>query len=203
MIQMMSRCRQTILNLEKDNPSVAKILSPMTDENLISIYLLRQLALGNESSWAPYINSLPAYVPVLYTWSEQALQSLLLGSSTKSFGLLQNTTGKGSLYDAANQLKSILQKSYGKHADAIEVIVPHGAFSVLTDSDPAKSDPWVHSFSAWVWAHSVVDSRALSIKGSRYLVPFADMHNYEPQEEKRRHNSGESFLKYHKLTSSG
>lgn len=31
-----------------------------------------------------------------------------------------------------------------------------------------------------MWAHSLVSSRALTLHGRKYLVPFADMFNYSP-----------------------
>ena len=36
------------------------------------------------------------------------------------------------------------------------------------------------SLQSFVWAATLVDSRALTIKGEKFLVPFSDMLNYEP-----------------------
>lgn len=44
-----------------------------------------------------------------------------------------------------------------------------------------------------------MDSRALTIRGQKFLVPFADMFNYAPQAETRDADRGSHFLKYHIL----
>lgn len=55
------------------------------------------------------------------------------------------------------------------------------------------------SLQSFAWARSIVASRALHLRGKRYLVPLADMFNYSPQPgtSMRRHGNGAHFLKYH------
>jgi hypothetical protein len=55
----------------------------------------------------------------------------------------------------------------------------------------------------YMWAASIVDSRAFRFKGSINLAPFSDMFNYAPHSEARTPNAGNFFLKHHKLTSAG
>ena len=65
------------------------------------------------------------------------------------------------------------------------------------------------SLQSFVWAATLVDSRALTIKGEKFLVPFSDMLNYEPTPlpsgddasslKVREKADGANFLKYHKL----
>ena len=66
------------------------------------------------------------------------------------------------------------------------------------------------SLQSFVWAATLVDSRALTIKGEKFLVPFSDMLNYEPTPPPggggdansgkiREKADGANFLKYHKL----
>lgn len=57
------------------------------------------------------------------------------------------------------------------------------------------------SLASFVWAATLVDSRALTIRGEKYLVPFADMLNYQPNAGAitRRADSGAAFLAYHQL----
>jgi hypothetical protein len=64
------------------------------------------------------------------------------------------------------------------------------------------------SLQSFVWAATLVDSRALTIKGEKFLVPFSDMLNYEPtplegdsssSNKIRERADGANFLKYHKL----
>jgi hypothetical protein len=66
---------------------------------------------------------------------------------------------------------------------------------------------WPSSVSAteldYMWAASIVDSRAFRFQGSINLAPFSDMFNYHPHGEARQPNAGNFFLKHHKLTSVG
>lgn len=55
--------------------------------------------------------------------------------------------------------------------------------------------------SSYLWADSIVASRALSIQGERFLAPYADMFNGKPHEQARTHDNGNHFLKYHLLKS--
>ena len=55
------------------------------------------------------------------------------------------------------------------------------------------------SFDAYAWAVAIVGSRALSLRGDMYLVPFADMISYRPNAAYREAHSGEYFLRYHRL----
>lgn len=55
----------------------------------------------------------------------------------------------------------------------------------------------------YMWAASIVDSRAFRFRGSINLVPFSDMFNYHPHEDKRQPNAGNFFLKHHKLSTTG
>ena len=45
-------------------------------EDLISLFVLREKALGARSLWAPYLATLPAHVPQLALFGEQALEGL-------------------------------------------------------------------------------------------------------------------------------
>lgn len=45
---------------------------------------------------------------------------------------------------------------------------------------------------------SLVGSRALTLWGKKYMVPFADMYNYQPHAQTREADSGRHFLRYHK-----
>ena len=57
--------------------------------------------------------------------------------------------------------------------------------------------------SDYLWAKSVVGSRALSMSGKKYLVPLADMFNYQPHASEREANNGANFLKYHQISKDG
>ena len=51
----------------------------------------------------------------------------------------------------------------------------------------------------FLWAGSVVGSRAMTIRGNKYLVPVADFHNHLPHPEQRDGSNGERFLAFHSL----
>ena len=55
----------------------------------------------------------------------------------------------------------------------------------------------------YMWAASIVDSRAFRFKGNINLAPFSDMFNYHPHDEPRQPNAGNFFLQHHKLTAAG
>ena len=191
------RCRKSILEREAQNEKLVEALKLMEDADLIAFYILYELSLGDSSFWAPYLSTLPAYVPVLYTWSEKNL-GFLWASVCKTHGEI--------LAQSAQKLRFSLRKSYESYSGFRNTLIPgHTDVSLSAEAEATSTSTidssWLMSFTAWVWVHSIVDSRALSIEGKRYLVPFADMHNFLPQEESRVQNAGASFLNYHKLTS--
>ena len=55
----------------------------------------------------------------------------------------------------------------------------------------------------YMWAASIIDSRAFRFQGSINLAPFSDIFNYQPHDALRQPNAGNFFLKHHKLTSAG
>ena len=60
------------------------------------------------------------------------------------------------------------------------------------------------SLQSFVWAATLVDSRALTIRGAKYLVPFADFLNFAPVPvpdggATRAKADGGAFLRYHEL----
>lgn len=55
----------------------------------------------------------------------------------------------------------------------------------------------------FLWTRSILGSRALTMQGARYLVPFADMFNYRPDTRSRKFMNGQHFLDYHKIVKNG
>jgi len=55
--------------------------------------------------------------------------------------------------------------------------------------------PSLAHINRFVWAFNLVGSRALTIHGRKYLVPLADMFNYQPHGEERSADRGANFLK--------
>lgn len=61
------------------------------------------------------------------------------------------------------------------------------------------------SLQSFIWAVTLIDSRSLTIRGGRYLVPFSDFLNYQaaPGAEARKKSQGDTFLLYHLLDLGG
>lgn len=62
----------------------------------------------------------------------------------------------------------------------------------------------VATFDEWLWALGMVNSRAMSLRGTRYLVPMADMFNFAPTAAQltREHSyetRGDDFAATHKV----
>jgi hypothetical protein len=60
------------------------------------------------------------------------------------------------------------------------------------------------SLVSFLWAATLVDSRALTIRGEKFLVPFADMLNFSPapHAKDRKPDGGAAYLAYHQLDKS-
>lgn len=59
------------------------------------------------------------------------------------------------------------------------------------------------SYKRYVWMRFLVNSRAFSIHGRRFLVPFGDFFNGQSQQQARTHDNGRHFLKFHELQDVG
>ena len=57
-------------------PAATRALSKLPEEMRLSLYLMRERALGRESEWAPYISVLPQLVRSVSTWSASELGML-------------------------------------------------------------------------------------------------------------------------------
>ncbi|CAK4404433.1 unnamed protein product [Aphanomyces euteiches] len=63
-----------------------------------------------------------------------------------------------------------------------------------------KKQNAVLTMEQFVWAKAVLNSRALTIRGQRFLVPFADMFNGHAHPDVRASNNGARFLDFHVLS---
>ena len=152
-----------------------------SDENLVAMFLLLQQCLGSASPWAPYVKLLPTRVPVAFLWDDgplAALQECDPGIAARSRRLRKEIFAT--------------YASYGEHGVLKRIFGDTAACA-------ATADGGVPDASAFAHAIALVDSRALTIQGRKYLVPFADMFNCEFDQTERDHESGANFLKYHIL----
>lgn len=158
----------------------------LSDSEAIAFQLLVERAKGQQSTWAPYLDILPrsaVLTPKAFSKSGfEALQdSLFVETNLQSHGL----TGV-----SAPGVRGSLNLAVRKACGASEVSNLGACIEAHTSSK------------AWAWALSIIDSRALTFKGARHLIPVADLVNYKPHPHAstRRFASGDFFLQHHKLT---
>lgn len=166
-------CRD-MLNERDDAVSVA-VRSIKADDDMVAAWLMAQRFLGVESAFQPYIEALPTHVPLPNTFSKNEL----------------------AMFEDKRFVRSVRKRQRNDARRLERVVVP-----ALRQAFPAASgDRWedATSLASYHWAFNLVGSRALTIRGRKYLVPFADMYNYEPHAEERAADSGANFLKYHRL----
>lgn len=166
------RTRELVEADEAFSSMPAKDRNIAGDDDLVALFLTYHSFLGPSSPWAPYIAALPAFVPTTAQWTEQELD------------MLQSQ-------DVASDARN--------HHDQIESQFDKAHFAAhLRSALDGKADPSDDSMrERFLWAHSLVGSRALTLQGKKYLVPFADMFNYHPHPHPRHAAGGQHFLKYH------
>ena len=152
------------------NPAVGKLLLGFRDDaDLVAAFLLRETALGPASRWAPYIAVLPAEgsLPLPLTFSVSELDAL---------------------HDDRERIVALdaQQKAQRRHQSAVPVLekllaVPEQAPSGSSGASTHTIEPRIRrrflELRWWHWASALVSSRALTLRGKRFLVPFADMFN--------------------------
>jgi len=125
------------------------------------------------SEWRAYIRALPSNFSAPVFWS------------TAEFGEL-----KGSQLE--EMVASDLTETRQEWSMIEKLIRPHR--DVFCDE--------CFNFDTYRWAAWNVHSRALTLRGVKYLIPLADMVNYEPLPDDGAHkrNHQDLFLKYHRIT---
>ena len=167
----MCMCRDTALH-DKSKRVRNAYRSLRNDEDLVALFILRELAKGSDSRFEPYLAVLPKRVPLTMFFSDAELKAL------------QNPRRTSEAKRRARQLKNRF-KQLGKQVKALFKDIPENRR--------------LDKYKNYAWAIAVVGSRALSMSGKKYLVPFADMFNYAPHHEEREANNGAEFLRYHKV----
>ena len=160
------------------------------DDDLVSLMLLREMSKGSSkihvkravgsggregkdySAWAPYLRVLPRTVPLTVFYSKDELAALQ----------------DPALARQAKSRRASLKRRYRTLAPVVRLLFKD-----------IKASQRRTRFADYLWAKSVIGSRALSMHGAKYLVPFADMFNYEAHAEEREADNGNAFLKYHKV----
>ena len=144
----------------------AALRSLKSDDDLMTLFLMYEASQGNQSDWYPYLRLLPSrdniHLPVFFDEREIiALQDSYMINAVRS-------------------QQDRLNRKYHMIKPAVLNLFAHV---------PAAERAAHVSQENWMYWETIVGSRALIIKGRRYLVPFADMFNYKPQRGERRAHS--------------
>ena len=168
-------CRATIL--AEADPKLVESLHALSDRHLVSAWLMLQRARGAASSWARYVAVLPASVPLPRAFSDKDL-------------------------DAAQELDIKVRNVRARadleaqFADTVEPVLRNA----LAPNDSVEPLRESLSVARWHWATALVDSRALTIMGKKFMVPLADMFNYKAHPTPRLNDNGAFFLEHHVLS---
>ena len=128
--------------------------TPDGQSTLLALALLRELGLGDRSSFGAYLAALPPPteldVPLL--WSPETLEALLGGSH---------------LVSRVERLR-------------LDLEAEHASFQAeLFAASPADFAPEAHGRDRYLWAHAIVLSRAMPLGEEPCLVPLLDSANHE------------------------
>lgn len=154
---------------------------------IISLELMVQCSLGNQSKLFPYLDILPAEIHRLSTFDEQEL-SLLQDEQLASLG---------------KESKQKLQQAWNE--DGLQTIFNKMLQSTTRQDNSIKSlDPQdlktCGTFASFHRFVAVSSSRAMVLQGKKFLTPLADMMNYEPSP---LNLPLQTFTKYHQQREDG
>ena len=128
--------------------------TPDGQSTLLALALLRELGLGDRSSFGAYLAALPppAELDVPLLWSPETLEALLGGSH---------------LVSRVERLR-------------LDLEAEHASFQAeLFAASPADFAPEAHGRDRYLWAHAIVLSRAMPLGEEPCLVPLLDSANHE------------------------
>jgi hypothetical protein len=168
-------CRDTIF--EVIPPSVKTKFAKLRDDDdaLLTAFLLLELAKNESSFWSPYLQLLPRLPDVA--------ASPLLYASFEDVHALQDERMIPAALQEHQHAKRGLQKF-------------RRLFKTLPNLD--RIDLRVYS-----WARFLISSRAFTIRGQRFLVPFGDVFNGQRHPKTRSFDNGQRFLQYHHFVPDG
>ncbi len=156
------RPSEFVLNIGKSGMVGAKLAeagkslieTPEGASCLLALSLLSEVALGDESRFAPYIEILPTQSELQHPllWEPSYVESLLKGSH---------------LVERIARLRSDLVTEFeGLRFDVLKF-------------DTKTFPPEVFTVEQYIWAHAIILSRSLPIEEEICLVPLLDMANHE------------------------
>jgi len=202
-------CRDTVLGHPSVSGARQMLAGRRSDEDVLVAFLLVQRALGASSPWAPYLAVLPEVVPSLLAWTAEELAAAAVTFPALGHGGASRQRGAAELAAGfvgeavAQSLKALADAAADDDTDDATALKRlHGSRAAMGSAAAAAlSGPSPPVTAAAVaWAQSVVESRALTLRGRKFLVPFADMANHQQHPEPRVQSDGEHFARHHLLT---
>lgn len=196
---------------------IAPMLSQMQDEAIVAALVAAHALAGEYSDFAPYIDVLPRSVPAGFLFPDGAMSVTTVpgvASGAESEILQQlRTFRKKPLHAAIARLAEGIRRQNGGPdlGSSAAPTCPVDASSLPSKwlrvaKASGKSGlrlragvPRACSLGLYLWASSVVSSRAMTIKGNKYMVPVADFHNHAPHPDERDSGNGDRFLAFHSL----
>jgi len=143
--------------------------------DLLPLLVLLEIAKCQESDckWKAYFDMLPVFIGSGYLLDDAALNEL----QDDEFSALLKTNKEHKEFFFVNRGRKLLENA-------------------LNLEDIQARDGFL-SMENYFWATSLCDSRALTIEGTKYLVPIADMFNYKSNPIPRRSANGNFFKDHH------
>eukprot|EP01040_Poterioochromonas_malhamensis_P003213 gene3213-3425_t len=192
----------TIENM-KDHPSQIirwfyQYFHSISSEQAIIMWLLYEKNLGILSSFYEYIQILPEKVPSLIYFSDdevQELQDSWFAEETLAYQREVQTNYQQFL-EALRQM--LVEKSNDISLIVKQVFLPP-ARSSAADGFSVETLQAKFTFDDYLWALSILNSRALRFHGEIHLIPMADIFNYEKHHQPRQQDNGNFFLQHHRL----
>ena len=138
-----------------DDQVARKLAKLRHDDELLAAFLVLESLKGTASAWAPYLKLLP-----------QAVDSSPIAFAPDDLAELHDDF----VVDATAKERQQLQVAFKRFQRLFKrVVAATYANETVVDLD------------LYTWARFIVNSRALTLHGARFLVPFADMFNGRPQ----------------------
>ena len=160
----------------------------LSDADAIAFQLLSERAKGTTSVWAPYLAVLPSAVVTPRQFTPEALEAVQAPRVVE-----RSSTERERATATLLRVTQSLTRAVRAGCTSAGVTDIHACTKAQTS---AKS---------WTWALAIIDSRALTFKGMRHLVPVADLVNHHAHADawSRKARRGEFFLRHHILSLSG
>eukprot|EP01029_Cantina_marsupialis_P016869 TRINITY_DN378267_c0_g1_i1.p1 TRINITY_DN378267_c0_g1~~TRINITY_DN378267_c0_g1_i1.p1 ORF type:complete len:841 (+),score=238.25 TRINITY_DN378267_c0_g1_i1:47-2569(+) len=137
------------------------------DGDLVALFLIKEREKGTASRFYEYINLLPSSVPLPAFFN------------TEEMDAIQSNYHK-------RKAENNLQQMEARYSHIMNAVI-----------NKLGSEAKGVTKELFFWANSLIGSRALTLESKKYLVPLADMFNYEPNPLEREFASGDQFGRHH------